>query len=66
MSACEKCWRDAGGNHERYLELLKEREGNPCTPAEQAGDDYDGAPYCSDCGAKHARFCKCPPHPRHD
>lgn len=37
MSACEKCWRDAGGSHERYLELLKEREANPCTPEQQAG-----------------------------
>lgn len=37
MSACEKCWADAGGNYERYLELLKQREANPCTPDQQAG-----------------------------
>lgn len=37
MSACEKCWADAGGSYERYLELLKEREANPCTPEQQAG-----------------------------
>jgi len=37
MSICEKCWADAGGNHELYLELLKEREANPCTPEQQKG-----------------------------
>jgi hypothetical protein len=37
MSACEKCWADAGGSYERYLELLAERANNPCTPEQQAG-----------------------------
>jgi hypothetical protein len=35
MSVCEKCWQDAGGDHARYLELLKERENNPCSPEQQ-------------------------------
>lgn len=29
-------------------------------------DDYDGAPYCSDCGARKRQHCKCPPRPRND
>lgn len=45
MAACEKCWRDAalqvmlsgGSQVERYQQLLKERENNPCTPEEQQG-----------------------------
>ena len=40
MSVCEKCWSDAGGNLERYLEILKEREDNPCTEREQKGVYY--------------------------
>lgn len=39
MSVCEKCWRDAGGNHEAYLLLLKEREDDPCTAQEEEGLD---------------------------
>lgn len=37
MSACEKCWADAGGVYARYLELLEERKDRPCAPAQQAG-----------------------------
>jgi hypothetical protein len=31
---------------------------------EEAEDDpnYDGAPYCSDCGARERKYCNC--HPR--
>jgi len=43
MSACEKCWgeaygrsRDSGRSQtECYQEILKEREDNPCSKAEQ-------------------------------
>jgi hypothetical protein len=46
MSACEKCWRDAGmraqssgGSHyEHYWRLLDERRNNPCSPEEQRGE----------------------------
>lgn len=37
MASCEKCWRDAGGEPERYHQLLDERKQNPCSPEEQAG-----------------------------
>lgn len=37
MSVCEKCWRDAGGSMDRYVELLRERAAHPCTPEQQAG-----------------------------
>jgi hypothetical protein len=41
---CEKCWQDAaervmllgGSQVERYRELLKEREENPCPPSATA------------------------------
>lgn len=44
--ACEKCWGDAYLRYrlnpektqaDHYQDLLKEREGNPCTPEEQLG-----------------------------
>jgi hypothetical protein len=46
MPMCEKCWVDAygcgyGDQPTRYLELLKERAANPCTPREQAGQWWD-------------------------
>ncbi len=50
MSSCEKCWNDAGkresADHsksktEHYYDLLKERESNPCSPREQAGEFWD-------------------------
>ncbi|KKM94619.1 hypothetical protein LCGC14_1196620 [marine sediment metagenome] len=34
MAVCEKCWAEAGGIFEKYLELLKQRD---CTPQEQVG-----------------------------
>ena len=46
MSACEKCWSDAGRRaysdtsktkSEHYMDLLEERKDNPCTPDEQRG-----------------------------
>lgn len=50
MSACEKCWADAGLrilNHplvsqsEHYQDLLEERKFSPCSPREQAGQWWD-------------------------
>ncbi len=46
MSACEKCWRDSGGNPDRYAELLVERATHVCTAEEQAGDDATECPVC--------------------
>lgn len=45
MSACEKCWADAGGNMEHYMELLALRASNPCTPDQQK----HGAANCDVC-----------------
>jgi hypothetical protein len=52
MSSCEKCWRDAGGDAEKYHQLVKERNaaGMQCTPEEQAGGEYATA--CPSCGRK--------------
>lgn len=44
MASCEKCWRDAGGNPDRYRELVHSRE---CSPEDQAGE---GAETCPKCG----------------
>lgn len=46
MSSCEKCWADAymgpyGDQVDKYQRLIKERENNPCTPEEQAGEWWD-------------------------
>lgn len=41
MAACEKCWADAGGNHEAYIRLLESRGDHPCTLKEQAGPYWD-------------------------
>ena len=49
MASCEKCWKDANGNAERYSQLIKERFSEPCTPEEQAGED---AKNCDKCGRK--------------
>lgn len=46
---CEKCWSDAyylsrstgKSQADCYLELLAEREDNPCSPKEQAGEYWD-------------------------
>lgn len=59
MAVCEKCWGDAYGRafatgksqYDCYLELLKERENNPCTPEQQAGD------YWNEELQKDSRFC---------
>ena len=46
--ACENCWGDAymrwlsnpeKSQGEHYQDLLKERKDNPCSEAEQRGDD---------------------------
>jgi len=47
MPSCERCWRDSGGNPDRYRELILSRTA--CTPEEQAGED---AGLCPDCGRK--------------
>lgn len=46
---CEKCWKDAfirsrmtgKSQAECYEELLEEREDNPCSLKEQAGDYWE-------------------------
>lgn len=47
MACCEKCWTDAftrsmcdrsKSQTEHYQDLLQERDSNPCTPQEQAGE----------------------------
>ena len=47
MSACEKCWADAGARAlaqptksqaEHYRDVLWERRDAPCTPEEQRGE----------------------------
>ena len=51
---CEKCWADAymrsrysgETQSECYFKILKEREDNPCTPQEQAGDYWDNDLKC--------------------
>ena len=47
MSACERCWRDSGGDPERYSELLKTQN---CTPEQQAGGEDAGI--CPQCNRK--------------
>jgi len=47
MSACEKCWKDAGGDPDTYHELLELRRANPCTPEEQAGPDATKCNICN-------------------
>ena len=54
MSACEKCWDDAGliaacsgeSKAEVYGRLIEQRKQKPCTPEEQAGG---GAKTCLTC-----------------
>jgi hypothetical protein len=46
MSACEKCWADAGGNANEYANLMLTRKEHPCTPEQQAGQ---GATECPEC-----------------
>lgn len=45
MSACEKCWADAGGDSDEYRRLIEVRE--PCTPEQQAGLDASECPDCN-------------------
>jgi len=58
MPSCEQCWRDAGGDANRYAELVKQRR---CTPEEQAGKD---AGACYLCGRRtmhiYAHVCMNP------
>lgn len=35
MAICEKCWSEAGGDFDRYLEIIKV---NGCSPEEQGGE----------------------------
>lgn len=51
MASCEKCWEDAyvlgvGTDLDKYRELLKERDANPCSPKEQAGQWWDEENQC--------------------
>lgn len=46
MSSCEKCWTDAGGDADRYAQLLEERRGNACSLQEMAGPDAKECPRC--------------------
>ncbi len=46
MVSCEKCWKDANSNPEIYTQLIKERNVNPCTPEEQAGEYARVCPRC--------------------
>lgn len=55
MSICEKCYKEATRRshsdysktrHEHYLDILKERKDNPCTPKEQAGQYWDEELQC--------------------
>ena len=49
MASCEKCWDDAGiraretgkSKAECYQELINERNDNPCSSKEQAGQWWD-------------------------
>lgn len=43
MSACEKCWRDSGGDAVEYEKLVTERN---CSPEKRAGDGADMCPFC--------------------
>lgn len=50
MVSCEKCWRDARENSDKYRKLLAERnKTGKCTPEEQAGLE---ATVCQKCGRK--------------
>ena len=47
MSSCEKCWADAGGDSNRYRELLRARDKTGrCTPEEEAGPNAKECPLC--------------------
>lgn len=65
MSSCEKCWRDAGGEPDRYRELIRGRSA--CSAEEQAGPHANECPWC---GRKTLHqhtgepMCGCPRSPR--
>lgn len=52
MPSCEKCWRDAHGDPEKYRRLLEKRNasGRKCTPEQQAGGE--DAELCEFCGRR--------------
>lgn len=50
----------------RNPKCATERRQQEDAPAPISDPDYDGAPYCSDCGARKRQYCKCPPRPRND
>ena len=49
MSSCERCWKEANGNADRYHELLAI---NRCSPEEQAGENATECPRCDADGAR--------------
>lgn len=53
MSCCQKCWSDSSGRAERYGVLVEQRDkdGETCTPQEQAGTE---AFMCKSCLRKTA------------
>lgn len=60
MSSCEKCWRDAGGDPDKYHHLITIRTGDRvCTPEEQAGGKDAG--WCDICNRQtiHLYTKKC-------
>lgn len=59
MSACEKCWSDAGGDSAEYHRLMGVRK---CTPEEQAGPAAGICPICRRRTLhqySHEAMCKC-------
>lgn len=43
MASCEKCWENAGGDFEKYKQLIKI---STCSSEEQAGENATVCPYC--------------------
>lgn len=59
MASCEKCWSDACGDPYDYANLvhLRDRDGETCTPEEQAGGMNAGV--CKKCGRRTVHvYCK--------
>jgi hypothetical protein len=46
MASCEKCWRDSGGDPYKYERLIVQRNNNPCSPEDQAGESATECPIC--------------------
>ncbi len=66
MSSCEKCWADAykraitnpsKPQHQHYVELVMERQSNPCTPKEQAGRFWNEEKQCDIRSEKVKAIC---------